>query len=91
VGLLVQKTIVSANGLETGDVGAANEPSRVPTIKNPAAKPVGEAMMFIGVIFLSFIAIAVVAMVAPFVLAASALTALLMDRGAARGWRPVAA
>ncbi len=54
-------------------------------------KRAGEALFFAGVILLSSLAVIALAIAAPFVLAASALTGLVTNKDSARGWRPVSA
>ncbi len=50
-----------------------------------------EVVLFTGVLFVSSIAVAVLAIVTPFVLAASALAAFIPGDRSARRWRPVTA
>ena len=77
----MEKTIETMSSGKIGDRAASAR----------SINRLGEVSMFAGVVLLSSLAVAFVAIAAPFVLAASALTALFTERGSSRGWRPVSA
>ncbi|MEZ5893706.1 MAG: hypothetical protein R3C58_11280 [Parvularculaceae bacterium] len=55
------------------------------------ARRAGEALLFAGVIALSSFAVLALAVAAPFVLTASALSGIVAPKAQARGWRPASA
>ena len=73
-------------------VSISNEPKphHLP-VAGRLAKRSFEIVLFTGVIILSSLAIAAVALAAPIVLTASAVAAYFPGKRAARGWRPVTA
>ncbi|WP_395073564.1 hypothetical protein [Hyphococcus sp.] len=73
-------------------ISIAGEPkAHKAPVAGQVAKRLAEILLFAGVIIVSSLAVAAVALAAPFVLAASALAAFFPGKRTARGWRPVTA
>ena len=90
--ILTGKTQAPARGWAYGEQGAGGQARRVmgaDRLSERWTDRLGDGFLMAGVMILAAGALAAVAVAAPLILAASALTGLVAQGGAPKAWRPV--